>query len=249
MTGGFRKNETKTAVEGSFAFHGVRAGEWRVLAALTRSQTDLRGFATALVSRWDVDRVEIRLTPPFAVEGFVDREEPRDRQGKRPASAVYLIPADGQPEQRGKFHEQDGTIRFDNVYPGRYWIRPAGFVRGYYVAPVLSGGAFEIDSMRRGEYYAFAFDRVDDDLLDDAAFMQTLYSRAVRVSMGARGGRAGVAAGDAAAGAVMEACQAGPAPDSIGATISTWLHRRIRYAHILSTRLGRRGACSRRRQG
>ena len=143
------------------------------------------------------------------------------------------------------FHQQDGSIRFPKVQPGRYTIFPVGYVAGYYVESVKLGdrdvmahpleltdgaipfrviyrpnagrvrgnvekgskiavalvpqdealldgqyirtatcdvaGRFEVGSLKPGEYYAFAFDRLDRDALEDVTFVRNLRSAAVPV--------------------------------------------------------------------
>jgi hypothetical protein len=45
-------------------------------------------------------------------------------------------------------------------------------------------GRFEIGSLRPGDYYAFAFDRLDMFALEEPSFVRTLAPRAVRVHAG-----------------------------------------------------------------
>ncbi len=45
------------------------------------------------------------------------------------------------------------------------------------------GGRFSIDTLRPGRYYAFAFDRLEQELLEDAAFVRKLVSQAARVEV------------------------------------------------------------------
>ena len=236
---------TVSAANGAFRFAAVRPGEWRLAAA----GAEREGYASLAVDKHDVDRVSIRLFPPFALEGFIERDEPRDQEGKRKLSGVYLVPEKGEGKQVLAFHNQDGSIRFPRVQPGRYTIFPVGFVPGYYVESVKlgdrevmarpvdltdgaipfrviyrgnagrvrgsvekgagstvallpqdeslldgqfirtakcdAGGRFEVGSLKPGEYYAFAFDRVDNEAFTDVTFVRNLRSAAVAVHVDA----------------------------------------------------------------
>jgi protocatechuate 3,4-dioxygenase beta subunit len=226
---------------GVFEFAAVRPGEWRLAA----SGAGREGYASVIVDKHDVERVALKLFPPFTLDGFIEREEPRDAEGKRKLTGVYLTPVQGQGRQASAFHQQDGAIRIPKVQPGRYVIFPVGYVPGYFVESVWLGerevmakpvdlsdgalrfrviyrgnagrvrgtvekgggstvallpqdealldgqfirtakcdsnGRFEVGSLRPGEYYAFAFDRVDNYALTDAAFVRNLRAAAVAV--------------------------------------------------------------------
>jgi protocatechuate 3,4-dioxygenase beta subunit len=235
-----------TSADGTFRFPAVRPGEWQLVASLSQAK---KGFARIMVDKHDVERVTIRVYPPFTLEGVVEREEPRDENGKRLVSGVSLQPVDGQGESELAFHEQDGSVRFKKVQPGKYIIFPLGFKPGYYLDAVLLGdrdvfgkpvdlnngalrfrvvyepnagrvrgavengadrtvvllpqdesmldgqfirtarcdaqGRFEVGSLKPGEYYAFAFDRIDYDALSDVQFVRNLVNSAVRVHVDA----------------------------------------------------------------
>lgn len=129
-----------TSDGGAFEFPAVRPGEWRLIADASRDGLELRGFDAALVTNHDAENLEIRLSSPFTLNGFVDRQEPRDQEGNRKLTAVYLVPEDGPLDQQvAGFHKQDGTLQIEHVVPGRYVITPVGFIPGYYVASVLLG--------------------------------------------------------------------------------------------------------------
>jgi 5-hydroxyisourate hydrolase-like protein (transthyretin family) len=232
---------TVTSADGTFRFTGVRPGEWRLAAVGSGRE----GYASLAVDKHDVERLAVRLFPPFEFSGFIEREEPRDSEGKRKLSGVYLVPEAGEGKQVMAFHEQDGVIRFPKVQPGRYTIFPVGYIPGYYVDSVKLGdqevmarpvdltngaipfrviyrpnagrvrgsvenglagmvalvpqdealldgqfirtskcdtaGRFEVGSLKPGEYYAFAFDRVDRDALSDVSFVRSLRNAAVPV--------------------------------------------------------------------
>ena len=235
--------------DGTFEFAAVRPGAWQLVAELPRGRTKWRSVGDLTVARRDVEDLKIRLSAPFAVQGFVDRDEPRDGKGERKLTAVYLVPAGGWSEaQVGGFHKQDGTFRLDGVLPGRYTVKPAGVVPDHYVDSIKLGeqevlgreveltaasppirvtykpnaarvrgtvekcegatvvlipqdeafiddqfirhsqcdatGKFEVGGLRPGDYYAYAFDRIDGWALNDAVFMRGLAARAARVHLG-----------------------------------------------------------------
>jgi len=235
-----------SGADGAFEIPWVRPGEWRLHASVDEAS---QGYAALTVEKHDVDRVQISLLPPFTLSGFVDREEPRDGEGKRKLTGVFLTPVGGAGSHALAFHDQDGAIRFNKVQPGRYVIFPVGYLPGYYVESVKLGdrdvmskpveltnaaipfriaykpnagrvrgnvekgigstvvllpqdealldgqfirsekcdgnGHFEVGSLRPGEYFAFAFDRVDHDALEDVRFVRNLRSLAVLVHVDA----------------------------------------------------------------
>jgi hypothetical protein len=234
------------AADGSFTIPSAHAGEWLLFARLKRGDLDLKTIRIVTVKRSDLEDVSIHLDRPFALAGFVERDEPRDANGRRALTSVYL---QGEPPIEGlsvhATHDQDGAILFKNIYPGRYRIVPLGIRSGFYVESVKLGdrdvlgeavdlveggpplrviyrsgaprvrvhvekgagacvaivpqnealvneqfireatadkdGRSEIGSLRPGDYYAFAFDRLDMGSLQDPAFLRTLIPSAVKV--------------------------------------------------------------------
>jgi hypothetical protein len=57
---------------------------------------------------------------------------------------------------------------------------PDQFIR---TARCAAYGKFAIESLRPGSYYAFAFDRVRKEMLEDVEFMRKIVPRAVRVEV------------------------------------------------------------------
>jgi hypothetical protein len=240
--------QTVSGEAGAFEFAAVREGEWRLIADARPGESRAKGFAAAVVAGRDLEDVTVRLALPFVAEGFVHREEPPDAAGKRKVSAVYLEPVEGPLQQQASgFHQQDGTLRIKDVYPGRYKIVPAGFMPGYYLESVRigeqevmgkevylmpglppihvtykpnagrvrgmvergegatvvllpkeealldgqfiriarcgPGGSFEAGSLRPGDYYALAFDRVEFDALENPELVRALATRAASVQV------------------------------------------------------------------
>jgi hypothetical protein len=87
--------------DGEFEFPLVRAGEWRLIAsAVPGDYRAPEGIAAVVVEKHDVERVEIRMALPFTFTRFIDREQPRDAEGRRRASGVDLTPV-GRARQIG----------------------------------------------------------------------------------------------------------------------------------------------------
>lgn len=135
--GGF----TTADARGLFTFDAVQEGDWRIGAQSPAATPRLRGFTDVRVGRLDISGIEVRVAAPFPVKGFVERQEPRDREGKRKVTAIYLLPESGFVDfENSTFHEQDGSFVFERVYAGRYRVLPAGHVPDYYVASIWYGG-------------------------------------------------------------------------------------------------------------
>jgi hypothetical protein len=254
-----------TGRDGRFEFSGVVAGWWNGMAetggppepsngpsvVMAGWVTKLRGFATLAVGHQDVDGLEIRVSPPFAVGLAVERENRGSTVRDAAAGSVLLNALDGVGEMVGaRSQAQGGQRQFDRVFAGRYKVSMGDAEPGYYLAAAMLGdrdilgqefelapgapeiravfrplpggvngtvdggerttvvllpqeealrdldampkalrradGRFEIDSLRPGGYYAWAFERLDVDALRDAAFVRTLVARAasVRVNRG-----------------------------------------------------------------
>ncbi len=240
---GYSEYEAVSDAAGAFAIDGVREGEWCIFARPRESGYKLRGFGEVTVAGGDVDRVEVRLTPPFTMLGHVQREGALD--GK--VSAVVLEPADSSRRRAFAFHSQDGSVRLEDVYPGRYRIETVGSHPDFYLASIRlgdrdvlgqevdlapgspsirviykpkpgrvrgtveggescnvalvpreevlitdqfvhtaacgTGGRFEVDSLRPGQYSAFAFEHLDLETLYEPACRASLASRAVKVEV------------------------------------------------------------------
>jgi hypothetical protein len=114
-----------TAADGAFDFL-TRDGEWR----LSATRNEARGQTTAIVSRHDLENVEIRLALPFSVPLIVDREGPVDNRMPTLILSGVEGPATMSPLM--------GDV-IQKVYPGRYTIRTMATVPGSYVESVKLG--------------------------------------------------------------------------------------------------------------
>jgi hypothetical protein len=144
-----------TGVGGTFEFPSVREGEWTVRAASeweyqedTRRDIQRVGQARALVSRDDVDNVEIRLASNFEVTASAAWPEGTNLHNcggdLHNCGMILLWPAEATvqpPDQPMAQTKPDGTPYFERVYPGRYYVIPlASGAAGTYVATVLFDG-------------------------------------------------------------------------------------------------------------
>jgi len=141
-----------TGTDGTFDLPSVREGEWTIHAASeweyqedTRRDIQRLGEARAFVSRRDVDDVEIRLSSNFDVTVSVDWPDEFKSVMDRwvmatlwPDAAGAAVSARALPTGQMK---EDGSLQFERVYPGRYFIVPmASGVPGAYVSEVQVGG-------------------------------------------------------------------------------------------------------------
>ncbi|MGJ5819042.1 MSCRAMM family protein [Paludibaculum fermentans] len=131
--------ETTARADGSFELEGVRAGDWNLRASLARAGATLKGSLQLAVSKADLPALRLELAPPFPMEGIVERDTPRDKDGNRLVSGVYMSSEDGGADIALSFHKQDGSLHWDSIYPGRYRIRPVGFLSGWYLDSVYVG--------------------------------------------------------------------------------------------------------------
>jgi hypothetical protein len=116
---------TTTAEDGSFEFPSVPSGDWRVAV----DSAGRFGEVSTSVGRTDVGDLNIRLLRPvsFSMNVTVD-------WGGAPPSISLLSTLPGR-----KVSLPDGSIRLENVLPGRYRVIPlAG--RSSYPASALFGG-------------------------------------------------------------------------------------------------------------
>ncbi len=249
-----------TGRDGRFEFPGVVAGWWYCTAetggppeapngpsvVIAGWVTKLRGYATLAVGHRDVDGLEIRVAPPFAVGLTVERESRGGEAAEAGTGSILLNALDGVGEMVGaRSQERGGQRQFEHVFAGRYRISMGDAEPGYYLAAAMLGGRdilgqefelapgapeiravfrplpggvngtvdggdhttvvllpqeealrdldavpkalrradgrFEIDSLRPGGYYAWAFERLDVEALRDPAFVRTLAARAASV--------------------------------------------------------------------
>jgi hypothetical protein len=132
-----------TKADGRFLFSSVRSGDWRAAASsdrgrdpVTHGDIEWSGEAGALVSRHDLDDIEIRVAPPFTRDGVVDWGDLPVHPAARQAY-VWLISSDtGRPAMA--LASMGGPLHFENIAAGRYRIFPLPVLgSAYYPAAVL----------------------------------------------------------------------------------------------------------------
>ena len=124
-----------TAADGKFEFV-THDGEWRLTATRRDADVERLGLVTAVVSRHDLENVEIRLALPFSVRLLIegDNDAPAPGQHAMPPM-VLLSRVDDMPLL---VHTMGNSI--PNIYPGRYTIQVAGDVsRSSYVESIKLG--------------------------------------------------------------------------------------------------------------
>ncbi len=124
---------------GAFQFSNIRPGEWVLSAAAKSGELKLKATALATVSRRNLENIGLHLARPFAVEGVIDRDDAPDSQGERTITVVRLFQAATSRLETWASHEQDRTLRIENVYPGRYEVRPDARTEGWYLDSVKLG--------------------------------------------------------------------------------------------------------------
>lgn len=149
---------TQSGDDGSFEFAAVRPGDWRVAATGTGNidspdfiRTIRTGSEAVSVGRSDVDRVSVRLAGPFTLTGTSDWDGAAPQQVR-----ILLRPADGRSAAFMPTLVQAlsvnrtaapkpmpppaaGSIRLDEISPGKYIVAPDA-PPGFYVSAVLLGG-------------------------------------------------------------------------------------------------------------
>jgi hypothetical protein len=135
---GVAEAEVKSGGDGAFEFPSVRAGEWRISAEASLDGAKWKGYAAITMPKRDFDKLTVRVNPPFQMEGTV---EGLPKEGRMPLMGG-LIPLDAQGDMNPFGMEQpNGSLRFENVYAGRYRLDQWTRVPGYYLKNILLGTA------------------------------------------------------------------------------------------------------------
>lgn len=136
-------SETVLAVsndDGSFEFPSLPEGEWQVSAETEGGGEKLRAFMPAQVAGRDIDRLELRLTPPFAVTGSVAFVQVERAKPERRPVGIFLQSFVPDPDGlRQATTDANGNFRIDNVHPGRYKIVAVSPGQPYFLNSVRMG--------------------------------------------------------------------------------------------------------------
>ena len=133
----------ETKPDGTFEFPAVVDGEWGVEARTSSGDVGLRGAQWIEMRGHEVERLQLRLSPPFTVPLKVVLESPKGIPAPKPSGA-RLTPHSAAGTRSGASViqsrlDQDGGLQLVNVYPGGYRIS------AYASAP------YYVDAIRVGE--------------------------------------------------------------------------------------------------
>jgi hypothetical protein len=127
-----------TAEDGAFEFPAVSERDWQITAGLERDKIPLSGFVELIVSRHDVEGLQIRLAAPLTVKAIMKWKDAPPAARK---AYVRLRPESDIPARTAYGAQQDdGTIQIEGVYPGRYRLEEFNLRGGYYLTSVFWGG-------------------------------------------------------------------------------------------------------------
>jgi hypothetical protein len=120
--------------DGAFELRKVRKGSGRVSVEFHRGETTLRGYARIDVNGHDLENVTMRVSPPLSLFGTAELEgRPVDFKGR-----AQLEPAN-ELGARVEATIDGGRARFDEVYPGRYFLFSFPSIGGAYLDSVRLG--------------------------------------------------------------------------------------------------------------
>jgi len=109
--------------DGSFEFSSLPEGEWRIFAETDSGSPKLRAFAVIQVAGHDMDQLDLRLAPPFALTGSVALVVAEGARADQKKVVIFLKPlvAGAEGLSQGTT-DSNGNFRIENVYPGKYKV-------------------------------------------------------------------------------------------------------------------------------
>jgi len=109
--------------DGSFDFPSLPEGEWRLFAESEGSGSKLRASAVLQVTGHELERLDLRLMPPFDVTGSVVFLPAEGAKSDKKALGIFLQPLVAGSEGLSQTTtDSNGNFRIKNVYPGKYKI-------------------------------------------------------------------------------------------------------------------------------
>jgi hypothetical protein len=135
--------QTNSAADGAFEFRDIPEGDWR----LSASRAGMKAFQSVQIAGRDVERYELRLAPPFSIEGVLMLDAPAARP-----TAIMLAPAVGGSEIVTLRPAADGKFSAGGVYPGRYQVTPIPPGPQFYLASIKLGDQESVDG--RVEFFS-----------------------------------------------------------------------------------------------
>jgi hypothetical protein len=109
--------------DGSFEFQSLPEGEWRMFAETEGGNPKFRASAVVQATFHDIDDLDLRLMPPFALTGSVALVAAEGAKAEKKAIVVFLKPLVAGSEGLSQATtDSNGNFRINNVYPGKYKI-------------------------------------------------------------------------------------------------------------------------------
>ncbi|HEY7389994.1 MAG TPA: carboxypeptidase regulatory-like domain-containing protein [Bryobacteraceae bacterium] len=143
---GAKQEETATIAAKDGTFHlSVRPGDWSLQAELDPQHDSHNNLyfvssdeVPISVSDHDIENVELRFSPVFALEITADWGD-RQPAGGRSRPRVMVTPSGGLSLMPAR--PEGGKLLLEHVLPGNYRIVPTlGSTPGYYAAAIMIGG-------------------------------------------------------------------------------------------------------------
>jgi hypothetical protein len=137
------------ADDGTFEFATVADGDWNLSTVTYKDGVRLWAHQKVQVKGRDLENIELRLTPPFSIQGKVVMEVPEGMPAPKPPSVMVdysdILAALADRINVGGVFNPDGKGGFTatNLYPGSYEIQPG------FLSPTT--GPYYLDSIRLGE--------------------------------------------------------------------------------------------------
>jgi hypothetical protein len=130
---------TRSRDDGIFEFDALPDGNWRITAELKADGVNFYATRAETVAGRDVDRLELRFAPPFALTGKVVRAATATPAATRPIG-VMLLPREGGSQMPFAGTMDDGRFRIENLVPGVYRFQPTSPGVPYYLASIEMNG-------------------------------------------------------------------------------------------------------------
>lgn len=122
----------QTGEDGAFDFLAYD-GEWRLTASRKAGDAEERGAVSVLVSKHDIENLEVRMALPFSIPIVIERDDPPGAEGRPYLTTAYLFHLDPP----SMVAATGGA--FQNVYPDRYRIYASSFGPGTYLESIKLG--------------------------------------------------------------------------------------------------------------
>jgi len=125
--------------DGRFEFAGLPDGNWRLTAEAKGEGLDLYAALVETVAGRDIEGLELRFVPPFALQGKVVRT-PTGTPAEKKTVGVILAPREGGYRISVGKTGDDGSFEVGNVAQGIYRFQPTSPGAPYYLASVEMNG-------------------------------------------------------------------------------------------------------------